>query len=63
MISVLITSVSSPQMMDNENIDNFLNVVQPLDNENVPQPVEFTGNEDVDARMHNFIRAAIWVQV
>ena len=41
--------------MDNENIDNFLNVVQPLDNENVPQPVEFTGNEDVDARMHNFI--------
>ena len=43
------------QAMDNENINNFLNVVQPLDNENVPQPVEFTGNEDVDARMHNFI--------
>lgn len=36
-------------------VNGFLDVLEPLDKNNVPQPITFTGDSDVDFGMHNFI--------
>ena len=38
-------------------VNGFLDVLEPLDKNNVPQPITFTGDSDVDFAMHNFINS------
>ena len=38
-------------------VNGFLDVLEPLDENDVPQPITFTGDSDVDFNMHNFINS------